>query len=187
MSQIEYFDLNHASPELKAMLRTRRAINMYRMLAHGDGVAIGFMQFGDALRNKVNISPALRELVILRTAALTGGHYEIHKHKWWANKHGISDAKISAILDNRNIDVTVLDEKECATIKFIDELVQNGKASETTLQHALSFYTKKEIFDILMLSGFYLIVGRFVDTFGVEIENEDWDYTHNNEHFKMLL
>ena len=57
-----------------------RVLNLYRALAHNPDVLRNFTRLGNSLLAKAELSPKLRELVILRIAKLSGSEYEWAQH-----------------------------------------------------------------------------------------------------------
>ena len=173
MARIPYFDLTQASPELAELIGQRPPLNIYRMIGHGGNVSVGFLQLGGAILRKSEIDPRLRELVILRTGALCGASYELHQHKRLARSVGVSEEKISAVIDvNSETSSKVFDERERLLIKFTDELVRDVKASDKTFARMCESFSYKEVVEALMTAGFYMMVSRFLETFEVDIEGE---------------
>src|SRR5690625_7951456 len=80
MARIPYFDLSQADPELQEQLKSRRSLNIYRMLPHAGPAAKGFLALGAALLRKNELDSQLRELAIIRVGILCRAPYEVHQH-----------------------------------------------------------------------------------------------------------
>lgn len=174
MARIPDFDLSQASAELTEELAKRPAplLNYYRMLAHGGSVAVGFLQLGGAILHRSEIDPRLRELVILRTGAHCRSEYEICQHKRIASSVGVPDAKIAAAVDlDLPLQPGALDATEVLLLRFTDELVRDVKASQGTFSRMCDAFPYKQVLEVVLTTGFYMAVSRFLETFEVDIED----------------
>lgn len=80
------------------ILHSRGSITpLYRVLLHSPPVAAGWEALLTAIRQKTALSPALRELVILRVAVLNRAPYEFEAHLSHARSAGLTAAKIEAV------------------------------------------------------------------------------------------
>ncbi|MBO0746248.1 MAG: carboxymuconolactone decarboxylase family protein, partial [Candidatus Dormibacteraeota bacterium] len=87
-----------------------RPINLYRTLAAHPALLDTWMEYAWGLRRAEHTPRALRELVILRVAQLTGAAYEWAAHVKMARAAGVDEAKISALDGWRESEI--FDERE---------------------------------------------------------------------------
>jgi 4-carboxymuconolactone decarboxylase len=171
MARIPYFDLAQAQPELAELVAQRRPLNIYRMLAHGGNVAVGFLRLGGAILRESEIDPHLRELVILRAGGWCDATYEMHQHKRLARSIGVPEEKIAAVVAVRqDLPPGLFDERETVLIRFVDELVNDVKASDETFKRMCELFPYKQVVEAVLTTGFYMMVSRFLETFEVDIE-----------------
>src|SRR3954463_3745490 len=97
MARIPYPDATALAPETQAQLAKLPALNLFRMLAGGEGLLHAFVKFGNPLWFKADLPPVLREVAILRVGALSGAHYEVFQHERIARGLGMSEDLIAAI------------------------------------------------------------------------------------------
>lgn len=168
MSRIPYFDIELAPDVIKEQLKTRKPLNIYRMLAHATTVAPGFLMMGRGLLRESELDPQLRELAILRVGILGGASYEIHQHKRVAASVGISDAKIEAIREGAA--APIFSDLERLVLAFTDEVVCNVKAGDALFDDLLKRLNHRQMAELVLTIGFYMMVCRFLENFEVDIE-----------------
>lgn len=169
MARMTYNDMSAVTPEMAKELAKRPAANIYRMLANGGSAATGFLQLGSALRFGGVLDPVARELVILRTGALCGADYEIYHHEAIAQDVGMADDKISAAIED-GANSPVFDAFEATLLRFVDEVVQDGKASEASYVALAGYYGAEELIETTLLIGYYMTASRFLQTFDVDLD-----------------
>ena len=169
MARIPYPDLDALPEDVRSFAdRIRPMLNIYRMLPHAETSLYGFMKLGNALLFKADLDPVLRELVILRVGYLSGADYEVHQHLTVASHCGVSDDKIAAVKDNPTADVFT--DLERAVLRFTDEVAQDVKASDETYDDVARQLSHRELSELLLTIGFYMMVCRFLENLEVEIE-----------------
>lgn len=168
MPRIPYFDLIKAPAEITDPLGSRPPLNIYRMLAHATSAAPGFLKLGGALLRESELDPKLRELAILRVGVLSGAGYEVHQHKRIAARAGLSEEKIAAI--NSGPDSGVFTSLEQSILRFTDEVVHKVKAPDTMFADLLAQLGNRQMTELVLTIGFYMMVCRFLENFEVEIE-----------------
>ena len=169
MARIAYSDMTGLTPELTEELAKRPPANIYRMLANGGSAALGFLKMGGALRFDGALDPMARELVILRTGSLCEAAYELDHHEHIAHDLGMADDKIRATVDVGPA-APVFDAFEAALLRFTDEVVRDGKASETAFVALAEHYSPEELIETTLLIGFYMMTSRFLQTFDMDLD-----------------
>ena len=170
MARIPYHDLSGLPQELTDNIKTRPPLNLYRMLPHAITVAPGFLAMGRAILTNSEIDPQLRELVILRVGALSQASYEIFQHRRVARSVGISDEKIEAAL-NPGAE-HALNDLERLLMRFTDVVVKEVKAPDELFDEVASRLTLRTLSELLLTIGFYMLVSRFLENTGVDIEDQ---------------
>ena len=141
------------------------------MLANGGNASLGYLQLGGALRFDGILDPVVRELIILRTGSLCKSEYELDHHTKIASDVGISDDIITAAIDDEP-DSPKFSKLESAVLRFTDENVLNGKASENTFNELSIFFSPEELIETTLLIGFYIMTSRFLQTFDMDLDNQ---------------
>lgn len=168
MPRIPYFDMAQAPAAITQLLASRPPLNIYRMLPHAVTAAPGFLQLGGALLRDAELDPGLRELAILRVGVLSGASYEVYQHKRVARSVGVSDEKIEAVA--LGPDTEAFEPLEKLILRFTDEVVLNVKASGTLFSELLAQLSNRQMAELVLTIGFYMMVSRFLENFEVEIE-----------------
>lgn len=169
MPKIPYFDLDKAADDMKAMLGTRPPLNIYRMVAHAGPAGQRFLGLGGALLREHSLDTKLRELVILRVGILCNAPYEVYQHKRIARRVGVPDEKVAAL--DIGPEAPVFDEMERAVLRFADDVVKNVKAEARLFDDVAARLTHQQLTELLILIGYYMMVSRFLENLGVEIED----------------
>lgn len=168
MARIPYPDPNTLSAETRATLDALPSLNIFRMMAGGEGLLRAFVRFGNHLLNKSSLDPALREIAILRVGVVSGAGYEAHQHERIAREIGMSDDLIAAI--HAGPDAPALDDLQRLVMRFTDDVVANVRAADATFTPLRDRLSLQELQELIMTIGYYMTVSRFLETFEVEIE-----------------
>jgi alkylhydroperoxidase family enzyme len=178
MARIPYPDPAELTPETQAYLAKLPPINIFRMLAGGETLLPAFVRFGNHLLYKTALDPVLREIAIVRVGALSGASYELYQHEAISRQLGMSDELIAAI--HEGPDAAVLDDAQREVLRYTDEVVRDVKASDETFEALRSRLSLQELEELTITIGFYMAVSRYLETFGVDIEepgNDGLDIT----------
>src|SRR5207244_9724327 len=111
----------------------------------------------------------LREIAILRVGYLSKARYETFQHEIVARREGLSDAQIDAIKKG-GAHATLLSETQQAVMDFVEDIVINVRASDATLAAVRKHLSDQQVLDLIMVSGLYMTVSRFLETSGIEID-----------------
>jgi alkylhydroperoxidase family enzyme len=140
------------------------------------GVNRGFGAFTRALFNESPLSPQLREIAILRVGYLSNAPYEVFQHEAYARHVGLTDAQIGAIREGGS-KASLLGEAGAVVLAFTDDLVRNVRPSDATLSAVRAHLGDTVAVDLVFVVGAYMMVSRFLETTGVEIDAApiDWN------------
>ena len=170
MARISYPDLDKASPEVREMLgRLPAPASIFNMMAHAETCVKPVMKLGGALLGKLELDAKLRELCLLRAVKLEGGEYEWLQHVPIARDLGCSEAQIAALEDDDDL-AHCFDDREKAALQFTREVVVDVRASDETLAQARKHLSDREIVELILMAGFYIMLARLTETLGVETD-----------------
>ncbi|MGH1349992.1 MAG: carboxymuconolactone decarboxylase family protein [Methyloligellaceae bacterium] len=170
MARIPYHDLNDLPEKLAETIKKAPPLNIYRMLAHAPTVAPGFLKMGGAILTASELDPKLRELVILRVGILSDASYEIYQHRRVAASVGLDEKKVAAVLNET--DEPVLDDLEQLLVRFTDSVVKDVKAPDELFNEVSEKLSPRLLSELLLTIGFYMMVSRFLENTGVDIEEK---------------
>lgn len=168
MAKIPYFDLDLAPQAYRDLLAGRPPLNLYRMLPHATTIAPGFLAMGRGILRESALNPQIREIAILRVGMLSGASYEVHQHKRVARSVGLSEEKIAALAVGAAS--PVFSDVERRVLRFTEEVLRNVKASEEAFEQLQAHFSHREIAELVLTIGFYMMVSRFLENFEVDIE-----------------
>lgn len=141
--------------------------NLYRALAHSPRLLEEFLRMGAAMRAPGALPPRLKELAILRVAALTGAETMRVSHLPAARASGLAENAIEGIARGF---VEGLSPDQRAVIQFVDEVTRDVGASAAAWQAAAGFLTEEQLVELTLLVGFYNMVARFLRTAEVDLD-----------------
>ncbi len=167
MARIEYADPATLDGLSAKAFKNAPPINIFRMLAHTGPLFGRFMQFGGGILSETEIDPELRELAILRVGHLSGAAYEVQQHETISRQMKMREALIEAA---RTGDLTDLSETEAQVIAYADDVVNNVKASDATFNPLLEKLGPRQLQELTITIGFYMLVSRYLETFEVDLE-----------------
>jgi 4-carboxymuconolactone decarboxylase len=169
MARIPYPDPASLQPDTQEFLgKLGDPLNIFRMLAGGEGLLRAFSRFGNHLLFKSALDPVLREIAILRVGVLSDATYEMHQHDRISRGIGMSDELLAGI--RAGADAPVFDELQANVMRYTDDVVRNVRASDATFEPLRDALPLQELQELTVTIGFYMCVSRFLETFGVDIE-----------------
>lgn len=170
MARVPYPDPDTLSPDTRAFLERLPPLNIFRMMAAGDGLLAAFTRFGNHLLSKTVLDPVLREIAIIRVGVLSGATYEVHQHEAIARRVGMSDELIAAV--RVGPDGEGLDDLQRLVVRFTDDVVANVRAGDDAFLPVAERLPLGELQELTVIIGYYMAVSRFLETFDVELEDD---------------
>ena len=163
MPRIPYPDLEKSSPEVREMLgRLPSPANIFNMMAHAQSCVKPVMKLGGTLLGKLELDAKLRELCLLHAVKLEGGEYEWVQHVPIALDLGCTEAQIAA-LDKGDDGAACFNAREKAALRFTREVVVDVRASEAALAEARKHLSDREVVELILMSGFYIMLARLTE------------------------
>ncbi len=169
MARIPYRDPNSVPEDLRPMVAALPPLNIFRMITHAETLLRGFGQLGTAILGHAMLDPRLRELAILRVAQRSPAAYEWQQHVPIARATGATDEEIAA-LERGDGEAACFGPRERTLLRFTDELLAGPRASDETLAAMRSSFSDRELCEAILTIGFYMMVARFLETTGVDLE-----------------
>src|SRR5262249_20225833 len=115
------------------------------------------------------LSAKLRELAILRVATLSQARYEWVQHVPIAKAAGANDAQVAAI-EAGQITPNCFDGGRQVVLQFTDELVRDVRVSDHTFESLKQQFPPREVVELTLAVGFYMLVARVLETTAVDLE-----------------
>jgi alkylhydroperoxidase family enzyme len=166
MARLPYVDSETASPDVAAVLGRLPDLNIFKLLAHAEGAFKPFLRFGAALLQDLTLDPVLRELAILRVAALTpGAEYEWVQHESIARELGVS----SDLIEGARTGSGLTGDAEII-VRFTGQVVVDARPDDATLAEAAARFTPREIVELLLVIGMYMMLARVMATAEIDVD-----------------
>jgi alkylhydroperoxidase family enzyme len=168
MPRIPYPDPAAFETAHAALLAQLAPLNIFRMLSHAPHLVRPFVGLGTAFLVDGKLDPVTRECAILRVGYLAHATYETGQHEAIGRKVGMTEALIEAV--KHGPDAAVLTPEQALAVTYTDALVNAARPSDAALAPVLAHFGPAGVQELTLLIGYYMMVCRFLETFGVEIE-----------------
>ncbi|WP_275293803.1 carboxymuconolactone decarboxylase family protein [Amycolatopsis sp. La24] len=160
MARLDYVE---TAGEVADRIRARRGGRLTpldRMLLHSPPFADGWNSLLGAIRGQGTLPGDLRELAVLRVAALNGADYEWAAHEPVARKEGMTAEQVGALRVDG--DTALLDERQRAAVAYTDAMTENVSVPEEVFSALHKHFDSREIVELTVTVGAYNLVSRFL-------------------------
>jgi 4-carboxymuconolactone decarboxylase len=170
VARLPYVDPAAAPEPVTDALNRVPPLNIFRMMANAETAFRPWLRWGATLLGELELDPLLRELSILRVARLTPhAEYEWIQHVPIAKAVGATDAQVEALeRDDPKADCFSGDER--VVLRFTTEVVRDAQASDATLDRLARLLSPREVVELLMVIGQYMMVARVMATTRMELD-----------------
>jgi alkylhydroperoxidase family enzyme len=170
MARLPYVDPASAPEAVRETLsRLPVSLNVFRMMAHAENGFRPLIQLGTAILGRQELSAKLRELVILRVAALSPARYEWVQHVPIAQATGATAEQIAA-LERGDADAVCFDQRERTALRFATEVLREVRASDGTFAATARVFSPREIVELILTVGYYMMLARLLETTDVDLD-----------------
>lgn len=170
MARLPYIDPATAPEHVRELLeRLPVKLNVFRMMANAESDFRPLVGLGTAILGRQKLSAKLRELAILRVAALSPARYEWVQHVPIARQLGVSDAQIDA-LEREELDADAFSDAERAVLAFTAAVVRGPRVEDTLFGELTRHLPAREIVELLLTIGDYLMLARVMTVLELEVD-----------------
>lgn len=170
MSLVPYPDATDMSEEVRnALAQVPVQLNIFKMMANAETCFVPLTRLGGTILSRQKLDAKLRELVILMVAKIEGGEYEWIQHVPIAISVGASQTQVDAIAE-RAINSPCFSDLERAALRFTDEVVNRVKADEATVKDLMRFLSAREVVELILAIGFYMMMARLTETTRTDLD-----------------
>jgi alkylhydroperoxidase family enzyme len=127
------------------------------------------LRLGTAILGRQKLSAKVRELAILRVAALSGARYEWVQHVPIAKHVGAADDQVTAI-ERGMIDAPCFDATERAALRLASELVEGVRAKDATYTDVAQRFSPQEIVELILAVGYYRMLATLMETAAIDLD-----------------
>lgn len=175
MARVKLIQEDEAPPEIKALYQQiedngARIMNFYRVVANSPGVARNAIRLGNSLFRKTELSPKLRELIIMRIARLCGCEYEWVQHRPLALQSGLTQVQLDTICSWNESDDFSDDEK--AVLRYVDEVEKNIRVPDNIFQALRRYLDDRQIVELTLAIGWWGMLSRLFVPLEVELDEQ---------------
>jgi AhpD family alkylhydroperoxidase len=169
MARLPYPDPSDAPERVAEALAAVPPLNIFRMVSHAQTAFRPLLRFAGAILTELELDPRLRELAILVVARDTDAEYEWVQHVAVARGVGVSDEQIAAV-ELGALDSAALGDSERAVLRFAEEVVVQPRVSDATFEAVRRSLTEREIVELLLTIGNYMMLARVMTTLELELD-----------------
>lgn len=172
MARVPLID-EHSTPEIAALVAKIRGARggqlhvFYRALLHTPALASAWFEFNNAVRFRTSLDDRVREIVIMRVAALTGCAYVWSVHEaQYAAPAGVTPREVEALRDWRKSGV--FDARESALLAYVDAMTSDVAVPDAVFDGMSGHFSARETVDVTVLVGAYNMQTRVLRALGIE-------------------
>ncbi len=166
MARLPYVDREQAPEAVRAALERAPDLNIFRLMANAETAFVPWLRFGAALLVELELDPLLRELAILRVAALTpGAEYEWVQHEAIARAVGAGDAQVEGARTGEG-----LEGDDELVVRFTEQVVRDARPDEAMFARASERFSPRELVELLLVIGQYMMVARVMATAEIDLD-----------------
>jgi len=174
MARIPLLD-EYAGAEVAAVVakirgkRGGRLLNLYRALLHSPGLAAAWLDFNNAVRYQTALDERVRELVILRVAALNRADYvfDIHKMRY-AEPAGVTPAEVDALRDRS--DSGRFGPVEASLLAYVDSMTRDLEVPAAVFKDMRAHFSERAVVELTVLAAAYNMHTRVLKALDVDPE-----------------
>ena len=166
MARLSYVAAASAPNPVREGLEAAPDLNIFKLVAHASDAFVPWLRFGAAVLGALSVDPVLRELAILRVAALTpGAEYEWVQHEAIARAVGMTDAQVQGARSG-----TGLDGDDALVAAFTEQVVRDATPDDATFTAMRGRFSERELVELLLVIGQYMLVARVMATAQIDPE-----------------
>jgi AhpD family alkylhydroperoxidase len=172
MARVTLID-EHATPDIAALVAKIRGARggqlhvFYQALLHTPALASAWFDFNNAVRFQTGLDDRVRELVIIRVAALTGCDYvwKVHETQY-AAPAGVTPQQVEALRDWRKSGL--FGSEETALLAYVDAMTRDVTVAEDVFKSLREHYSEREVVETTVLVAAYNMHTRLLKALDIQ-------------------
>jgi 4-carboxymuconolactone decarboxylase len=168
MPRIPFPDPDSLPEADRELLESLPQLNISRLLAASPSMFRPLTRVFSAYLSDGLLTDTMREIAILRVGHLCNSDYEVINHNRVARLIDMGEERIAALAPGGNDDLFTPEER--AVLNFVDEVVQDGGASQAAFDAVAKFMSPAELIELTVVIGVYTMVSQVCATFEIEPE-----------------
>lgn len=118
-------------------------------------------KYGEYVRFRTSLSPALNELAIIMVGRHWTSQYEFYAHKDLAIKGGLSPAIVAAVAEGRR--PSAMSPEETAIYNFTTEMLNTKQVSDAAFKAVIDKFGERGAVDLTGTIGYYGLVSAILN------------------------
>ena len=145
-------------------------LNVHKLLAKHPRLLAAWWNFRNYSVEGGDLGRRCGELVILRVASYLKSWYEWSSHVDRSLKCGLKLSEIKNV--NKELDESDWSKKEFLLLSAVDQLIAKKHLDNNVYRDLRSYFTDKQIMDIVAIHGMYIILGCMINIWGLTLEDD---------------
>jgi len=141
---------------------------LFTTMARHRGLYRGWLHFAGRMMPGGKLPRRDTELVILRTAWLSGCDYELDHHRRIGAAAGLSAEEIERATTDS---LTGWGPRERALLTAVDELHASENLSDETWEELRRHLDERRAIEFLLLTGHYRMLATFINTLRIQVDS----------------
>lgn len=134
---------------------------LYKVLLNSPAITQGWEQLLTQVRKHTTVSPALREMIILRIAVINKASFEFAAHEPHARAAGVGDTEIDA-LGADPMPQGVFDARTALVLELTDRMTRDVQVPKALMDRLTAEADAQEVVEIVATIAVYNMVSRFL-------------------------
>jgi len=169
MAHIPYADLKDPAlqPLIERIVAGRGSVlHLYQMLLHSPPLAEGWLHFMTQVRQRLALSGAVRELVIMQVAHLNGAPYEAEQHAPIALREGLTRTQLDAL--PRWQDSAEFGPELQAALALTDSMTRDVHVPPALMARVRAQFDERRTVELVGTIASYNMVSRFLEALKID-------------------
>ena len=145
-------------------------LNVHKLLAKHPRLLAAWWNFRNYSVEGGDLGRRCGELVILRVASYLKSWYEWSSHVDRSLKCGLKLSEIKNV--DKELDESDWSKKEFLLLSAVDQLIAKKRLDNNVYRDLRSYFTDKQIMDIVAIHGMYIILGCMINIWGLTLEDD---------------
>lgn len=143
-------------------------LNLHRTMANAPEMMKGSSGMAYAIRYDATVPRQFREIAIIRSVQLNGGHYEEAQHRPMAMSCGLTEAQLDAISNWKPS--KLFDDKQRAVLAWTDGVMQKTGPSDAEFDTMKKYFSNREIVELTLTATSYAGTAMFTRAMRTPLE-----------------
>jgi AhpD family alkylhydroperoxidase len=175
VARVPYLSRQDATPDTEVVWQRVEAerkmptANIFRAMAHAPGLLDAFLSYANALRDRSELDPRLRELAILTVGHATQSEYEIAHHQSHALKAGVTSQQLAEVARFETSDA--FDALERSVMSLAQESTLKVDVSEERWAAVRALLSDRQMVELALSIAWYNSGVRIMGMLGIDLED----------------